>query len=362
MAWVREPSYFFRLSAFEERLLALYDTHSDFLLPAGRRNEIVSFVRQGLRDLSISRTSFKWGISVPDDPAHVMYVWFDALANYLTALGFPNQPAEKKGFWPASVHMVGKDIIRFHAVFWPAFLMAADLPLPKSIFANGWWTIEGEKMSKSIGNVIDPRDLIATYGLDPIRFFLIREIPFGGDSDLNRRSIVNRLNVELANDLGNLAQRTLSFIARHCDGKLPIAAALTDVDRTLLESAAALAPKIRESFARFALTEGLEEIWKVIRACNAYIDHQAPWSLRKSDTERMGTVLRVLHEALRHIATLLQPYMPDSMAKLLTQLGVEANQRDVKSLGQRLTDGHVLPAPEGVFPRFVEASTPACQG
>lgn len=351
--WVREPSYFFRLSAFQDRLLALYEQHPEFLGPSGRRNEIVSFVRQGLKDLSISRTSFRWGIPVPNDPDHVMYVWFDALTNYLSALGYPDPGAERMAFWPASAHIVGKDIIRFHAVFWPAFLMAAGIALPEAVYANGWWTIEGEKMSKSVGNVVDPRDLVATYGLDPVRFFLLREVPFGGDSDLNRRSLVNRLNVELANDLGNLAQRTLSLIARNCEGILPAFGTLSDDDRALLAGASLLPELLRGQMKRFALTDGLEEVWKVIRACNAYIDRQAPWALKKTDIVRMASVLRVLHEALRHIATTLQPFMPGTMAKLLTQLGVAEEKRDFAALSETLEEGIALPAPQGLFPRHV---------
>ncbi len=357
--WVREPSYFFRLSSFEDQLLALYEQHPEFLGPSGRRNEIVSFVKQGLKDLSISRTSFRWGIPVPNDPDHVMYVWFDALTNYLSALGYPDESASRMAYWPASAHIVGKDIIRFHAVFWPAFLMAAGIELPRSVYANGWWTIEGEKMSKSIGNVIDPRDLVRDFGLDPVRFFLLREVPFGGDSDLSRRSLINRLNVELANDLGNLAQRTLSLIARNCNASLPAFDVLSEDDTTLLASASLLPTLMRGQLGRFALTDALEEVWKLIRACNAYIDRQAPWALKKTDLVRMATVLRVLHEALRHIAILLQPYMPGTMDKLLTQLGVAQEKRDIASLAESLVSGTSLPAPQGLFPRHVEPEATA---
>jgi methionyl-tRNA synthetase len=352
--WVREPSYFFRLSAFEDRLLKLYEDQPGFIGPEGRRREIVSFVKQGLRDLSISRTSFSWGIPVPGDPAHVMYVWFDALANYLSSLGYPDESNPLMAFWPADLHLVGKDIARFHAVYWPAFLMAAGIELPRRVFANGWWTIEGEKMSKSIGNVVDPRDLIAEFGLDPIRFFLLREVPFGGDSDLNRRAIITRLNVELANDLGNLVQRTLSLIARNCGGVLPARTVPTEDDAALLAMADALPDLLRGCVERCALTEGLEDVWKVIRACNAYIDRMAPWALRKTDTARMAAVLRVLADVLRTIGTVLQPYMPDTMARLLDQLAVPADARALTALQTRLPDGLELPAPQGLFPRYVE--------
>ncbi|NHO31022.1 methionine--tRNA ligase [Acetobacter fallax] len=352
--WMREPSYFFRLSAYQDRLLELYETHPEFIGPAGRRNEIVSFVKQGLRDLSVSRTSFRWGVPVPGDADHVMYVWFDALANYLTALGYPDANAPRMAFWPASLHMVGKDIARFHTVYWPAFLMAAGIDLPHMVFSNGWWTVEGEKMSKSLGNVIDPRDLVAEFGLDPVRFFLMREVPFGGDSDVSRRSLINRMNVELANDLGNLGQRTLSLIARNCGGALPAQAARTEADNHLLGQAAILPDVMTQQIGRVALTDALEEVWKLIRACNAYIDHQAPWALKKTDPERMAAVLRVLADALRVIATVLQPYMPGSMDRMLTQLGAEAGERSFAALETPLPAGRILPKPEGIFPRFVE--------
>ena len=238
--WVREPSYFFRLSAWQDRLLKLYEDDPDFILPAGRRNEVLSFVRGGLRDLSISRTSFNWGIPVPGAPGHVMYVWLDALNNYVTACGFPDETAPRWHYWPADAHFVGKDILRFHAVYWPAFLMAAGLPVPKRVTSNGWWTVDGEKMSKSLGNVIEPRQLVAAFGLDQVRYFLLREKPFGGDGTLSHQALITRINVELANDLGNLAQRSLSLIARNCDGRLPGRGAVTDEDAELLTAAEAL--------------------------------------------------------------------------------------------------------------------------
>jgi len=352
--WVREPSYFFRLSAWQDRLLALYEANPDFIGPPARRNEVLSFVRGGLRDLSISRTSFRWGIPVPGDPAHVMYVWLDALANYVTALGFPDESAPRMAFWPADVHLVGKDIIRFHAVYWPAFLMAAGLPVPRRIAANGWWTVEGEKMSKSLGNVLDPRVLADRYGLDAVRFFLLREMPFGNDSDLSHRALVSRLNVELANDLGNLAQRSLSLIARNCGGQLPARGTATEDDAGLLAGAEALPAILRARLDRQAFHEALEETWKVIRAANAYIDRRAPWALRKTDPARMAAVLRVLADTLRAIATVLQPFMPDAMARMLDQLGVPDDRRTLAALAHPLPDGTVLPQPEGVFPRLVE--------
>ena len=352
--WVREPSYFFKLSEWGDRLLKFYDEHPGFIAPQARRNEVISFVKQGLNDLSISRTSFKWGVPVPGDPDHVMYVWLDALTNYITAAGFPDESAERWRFWPADVHMVGKEIVRFHAIYWPAFLMAAGIAPPKRVYSHGWWTVEGEKMSKSLGNVVDPSALADEFGLDAVRFFLLREVPFGNDGDFSRRALITRLNTELANDLGNLAQRSLTQIARNCGGLLPERTAPTEDDATLLASAAALPGLLRAALDRQAFHEALEEAWKVIRAGNSYIDRQAPWALKKTDLERMAAVLRVLADVLRAVATVLQPFMPESMGKMLDQLGVPGDARDLAALESPLPGGTVLPAPAGVFPRYVE--------
>jgi methionyl-tRNA synthetase len=355
--WVREPSYFFRLSAWQDRLLDYYERHPDFIAPGSRRNEVISFVRGGLRDLSISRTTFSWGIPVPDAPGHVMYVWLDALNNYVTACGFPDENAPRWHFWPADVHFVGKDIIRFHAVYWPAFLMAAGLPVPERVSSNGWWVVDGEKMSKSLGNVIEPRKLAETYGLDQIRYFLLREKPFGADGSMSHAAIVSRINVELANDLGNLAQRSLSLIARNCGGRRPALGPSTEQDAALLSDAHSLLGSLRGHIERQTFHEGLEEIWKVIRAANGYIDRQAPWALNKTDKVRMGTVLRVLLRTLRVVATLLQPVMPESMGRMLNQLGIPADARTFAALETApapLPAGEPLPAPQGVFPRYVE--------
>ena len=354
--WVREPSYFFRMSAWGERLLELYERVPDFVQPSSRRNEVMSFVRGGLNDLSISRTSFTWGIPVPDDPGHVMYVWLDALTNYLSAVGYPDQDSALWRFWPPDVQLVGKDIIRFHAVIWPALLMAAGLPVPRTVFSNGWWTAGGEKMSKSLGNAIDVVKLVETYGLDPVRYFLLREVPFGNDGDYSDAALVRRMNVELANDLGNLAQRTLSQVAKHCGGAVPTSGPATPEDAALLGDAGALAEGIGGHLERVAFGDALEEAWRVIRAANAYIDHQAPWALRKTDPERMATVLGVLTEVIRAVATVLQPFMPGSMARMLDQLGVPADARGLSALAVPLPAGTPLPPPQGVFPRFVEAA------
>ena len=358
VSWVREPSYFFRLSEWGPRLLAFYDANPDFIAPLGARNEIMSFVRGGLHDLSISRTSFSWGVPVPDDPAHVMYVWFDALTNYLSALGWPDGDAVSR--WPADLHVVGKEIARFHAVYWPAFLMAAGLPVPMRVFAHGWWTVEGEKMSKSLGNAIGPAALIAEVGLDPLRFYLLREVPFGRDGDFSRRGLFARLNGELANELGNLAQRTLTQVARNLAGLRPaIPTAPTPDDEALLERAAALPARLRPLIDRQALGDALEEVWSVVRASNAYIDRQAPWALRKTDPHRMAAVLRVLTDVIRAIATVLVPFMPGSMAALLDQLGVPADARDLASLAIPLAGAVPLPAPSPLFPRMIDQATTA---
>ena len=355
--WVEEPSYFFKLSAWQQPLLELYARHPDFIGPDSRRNEVLSFVKGGLTDLSISRTSFKWGVPVPNDPAHIMYVWLDALTNYITAAGYPEtESADYRSFWPADLHMVGKDIARFHAIYWPAFLMGAGLEPPKRVFAHGWWTNEGQKISKSLGNVIDPLALIERYGLDPVRYFLLREVPFGNDGDFSHRAMINRTNGDLANDFGNLAQRVLSMINKNCAAAVPQPGAYAAADQTLLGSAHALLPKLRAEFSQQAFHRGLDAIWQVIGDANRYVDEQAPWALRKNDPPRMATVLYVLAETVRHLAILAQPVVPASAARLLDQLAVPADARSFAALGEggALVPGTALPKPAGVFPRFVE--------
>jgi methionyl-tRNA synthetase len=352
--WVREPNFLFRLSQWQDALLQHYADNPDFVGPAAKRNEMLSFIRGGLTDLSVSRTSFKWGIPVPDEAGHVIYVWVDALANYLTALGWPDEGGALWPRWPADLHLVGKDILRFHAVYWPAFLMAAGLPVPKRIFGHGWWTVDGEKMSKSVGNVVDPLALVDRFGVDAVRFFLLREVPFGNDGDFSERALISRMNGELANDLGNLCQRSVSLIARHLGGVLPGQREASEDDADILARAAALPGLLRPLMARQALHEALEEVWKVVRAANAYIDRQAPWALKKTDPARMAVVLRVLVDVIRCIATMLLPFMPGSMGRMLDQVGVPQGARDIAALAVALPAGTALPAPQGVFPRFVE--------
>jgi methionyl-tRNA synthetase len=354
--WVEEPSYFFRLSAWADRLLEFYEKNPDCIAPASRRNEVLSFVKGGLNDLSVSRTSFSWGVPVPGDEKHVMYVWLDALTNYITAAGYPDVESEKfKKFWPADLHMVGKDILRFHTVYWHAFLMAAGVEPPKRVFAHGWWTNEGQKISKSVGNVIDPHHLVAKYGLDQTRYFLLREVPFGNDGDFSHRAMLNRMNSELANDFGNLAQRVLSMVNKNCEAKVPAPGPFNADDEAMLGPARGLLAQIRPLIERQAFNDALEALWVVIRAANAYVDHQAPWGLKKTDPARMNTVLYVLIETVRRLAILAQPFMPDTMARMLDQLVIPADQRSFAEFDVVLVAGIDLPKPEGVFPRLVES-------
>jgi methionyl-tRNA synthetase len=354
--WVEEESYFFRLSAWQDKLLKLYTENPDFIQPDTRRNEVISFVKSGLRDLSVSRTRMSWGVPVPDAPGHVMYVWIDALTNYISALGYPDETSEKyTKFWPANVHVVGKDILRFHAVYWPAFLMAAGIPVQQKVFAHGWWTVEGQKMSKSLGNVIAPIDLVQTYGLDQTRYFILREVPFGGDGDFSHTQALLRMNADLANGLGNLAQRTLSMIAKNCDSKVPNCGQLNAEDQALLDLAyGETLLTFRADFEKFAFNRGLEAIWKLVNAANAYIDVQAPWGLKKTDPARMETVLYVLAETIRCLGIFIQSVMPDSAAKILDQVVTPHDQRSYAHAiaGFALKSGTSLPAPQGVFPRL----------
>ncbi len=353
--WVEEPSYFFRLSKWQEPLLEHYHDNPGFIAPDSRRNEVLSFVKGGLNDLSVSRTTFKWGVPVPGNPDHIMYVWLDALTNYITAAGYPDTgSASYRTYWPANLHMVGKDILRFHAVYWPAFLMAAGLAPPRRVFAHGWWTNEGQKISKSVGNIIDPLHLVERYGLDPVRYFLLREVPFGNDGDFSHQAMVHRMNGDLANDFGNLAQRVLSMINKNCGAAVPEPGAFAAADKTLLASADGLRDRLRTELDAQAFHRALDAIWQVVGDANRYVDDQAPWGLKKTDPARMATVLYALADTVRILALVTQPFMPESCGRLLDQLGVAAAQRSFAAMPDRLTPGTPLPKPEGVFPRFVE--------
>ncbi len=355
--WVEEPSYFFRLSAFQDRLLELYDSNPEFVGPKSRLNEVKSFVKSGLRDLSVSRTSFSWGIPVPDDEKHIMYVWLDALTNYITAVGYAedNNP-EYAQFWPANLHMVGKDILRFHAVYWPAFLMAVGAPLPRRVFAHGWWTNEGQKISKSLGNVIDPVALAETYGLDQMRYFLMREVPFGSDGDFSHSAMTHRMNGDLANDLGNLCQRVLSMVFKNCAEAIPAKPKqLQAADETILSHAYGLLEINRTQYDTQQFHEALKSIWDVIGDANRYVDEMAPWALRKTDPDRMADVLWVLCEVIRVIAILIQPVMPQAAARLLDQIAVPLSERGFTTLhaGASMAGGQGITKPEPIFPRYI---------
>lgn len=351
--WVDEPSYFFKLSAFQEPLLAFYKNNPHFIFPQSRYNEVIRFVEGGLQDLSISRSTFSWGIPVPNDEKHIIYVWLDALTNYLSVLGFPDPSASLfQSFWKGAIHVVGKDILRFHAVYWPAFLMAAGLPLPKQIVAHGWWTNEGEKISKSLGNTIDPLELIQHSSRDSLRYFLLREISFGSDGNFSRQSFFYRHNNDLSNSYGNLAQRVLSFLQKNCEGKIPLAGELTPEDENLLDNFKGIISTLEHHMKNYAFHKYAETIWEIIIKANRYIDEQKPWDLKKKDLERMNTVLYVLLEVIRKIAILTQPLVPDASCKILDQLSV--SKRTFKDLEIPLTPGTTLPAPFGVFPRLSE--------
>jgi methionyl-tRNA synthetase len=361
--WVEEKSYFFRLSAYQDRLLALYETHPEFIGPDSRKNEVVSFVKGGLRDLSVSRTTFDWGVKVPGDGEHVMYVWVDALTNYITGVGFPDEGDANWHYWPADVHIIGKDIIRFHAVYWPAFLMSAGIPVQKRVYAHGFLFNRGEKMSKSVGNVVDPFNLADQYGVDQTRYFFLREVPFGQDGSYNHEAIVARINADLANDLGNLAQRSLSMVARNFGGVLPPPGAFGANDRAILSAADAMIGKARDAMATQQLHHVLNAVWAVVADANRYFAGEAPWALAKTDPTRQGTVLYVTAEVLRQISILAQPFMPASAAKLLDLLAIPEGERGFAVLGatHRIAAGAKLPPPAGVFPRYVEPDKQATQ-
>jgi len=354
--WVEEKSYFFRLSAYQDRLLALYETHPEFIGPDSRKNEVVSFVKGGLRDLSISRTTFDWGVKVPGEPEHVMYVWVDALTNYITGVGFPDEGDKDWHYWPADVHIIGKDIIRFHAVYWPAFLMSAGIPVQKRVYAHGFLFNRGEKMSKSVGNVVDPFNLANQYGVDQTRYFFLREVPFGQDGSYNHEAIVARINADLANDLGNLAQRSLSMIAKQFQGVLPEPGEFTNNDKDILAEADAIIGLARTAMATQQIHQALNAVWAVVAEANRYFAGEAPWALAKTDPARQGTVLYVTAEVVRQIAILAQPAMPQASGKLLDILGIpdDVDSRNFAALSQRIKPGVVLPAPAPVFPRYIE--------
>ncbi len=355
--WTVEESWFFRLSKYQEPLLELLKTPG-FLEPASRRNEMIAFVEQGLRDLSVSRTSFDWGVKVPNSENHVMYVWVDALTNYLTGLGFPDETQDVAKFWPASLHLIGKDIVRFHTVYWPAFLMSAKLPVPKAVFGHGFLLNRGQKESKSLGNVTDPLDLADKFGVDALRYFLMREVAFGKDGSYSAEAIVERANGELGNAFGNLAQRTLGFIAKNLDGSLPQIFGHTDADNALFEAVdRAIHSEVPGHFEELSLQQGVEAWLKAVFACNAYIDSEAPWTLRKTDPERMQSVLATLYICIAQLATAIQPVIPESAQKLLDAMGIAPELRTFEGIRSHWysplaeSDFAIL-APKPLFPRL----------
>jgi methionyl-tRNA synthetase len=352
--WVEEENFLFRLSKYQQPLLDVYNNQTDFVVPSQYLNEIQAFVARGLNDFSVSRTTFDWGIPVPGHPKHVMYVWVDALTNYITATGFPDPNAANADFWPAAAHVIGKDITRFHAIYWPAFLMSADLPLPKQIVVHGFLFNRGEKMSKSTGNVISPADLVERYGVDPVRYFFMREVPYGADGSYGHEAIVARMNADLANDLGNLAQRSLSMINKNCAAQIPVCGVMSEADKAMLDAADALLTDVRNHHQDYAISKAMDAIWKVVADANRYFAGQEPWALKKTDPARMETVLYVTAEVLRMVGILIQPYVPQSATKLLDVLAVPSGSRDFSAIGNRLISGTDLPKPTPIFPRFVE--------
>ena len=353
---IQEESYFFRLSAFQDRLIEHIKANPDFIAPASRRNEVLSFIESGLRDLSISRTTFSWGVPVPGDEKHVIYVWIDALTNYLSALGFPD--SDQPAHWPADVHLIGKDILRFHAVYWPAMLMAAELPLPKRIYAHGWWTVEGEKMSKSRGNALRPAELLAQYDADVLRYFLLREVPFGQDGDFSFSALKQRYNSELANDVGNLLNRSLAMLNKYRDGLLGAVAEENEIDRALIADAQAMQREVADYMDKQSFHLVLERINAVVRHGNRYVEDNAPWVLAKQgDDARLDTVLYHLIEMLRLVALQLLPFMPEKMAAMLEQImnrSVTVENCSFATDGGWgvLAAGHQCRKPEPLFPRM----------
>jgi methionyl-tRNA synthetase len=357
--WTAEETWFFRLSKYQEPLLKLYADHLDWIRPESRRNEVQRFVEGGLRDLSVSRTSFDWGVPVPGSPGHVMYVWVDALTTYLSGIGYPDENGDFSRFWPADVHIIGKDIVRFHTVYWPAFLMSAGLPLPKQIFGHGFVLArDGSKMGKSAGNASDPLELAERFGVDQLRYFLLREISFGQDGSYSPEAIVLRCNAELANSFGNLAQRTLSQIFKNCDGYLPVIHGHSADDQALLVTVhKTVSEAIPQAFADLSLSQAAEAWMSAVFACNAYIDATAPWALKKTDPERMETVLATLYICIAQLAVAISPIIPASSEKLLTQMGIGPELRTYQGIATHwysplAESGFRLEQPVGLFPRL----------
>ena len=331
--WVEEESYFFKLSAWADKLINHYDSNPDFILPLSRKNEVLNFVKKGLKDLSVSRTSFSWGIPVPDDSKHVIYVWLDALTNYISALNFPNTNDKLfKSFWPASVHIIGKDILRFHAIYWPAFLLAAKIPLPKRIFGHGWILSDDKKISKSLGNILDPIDIIKTYGVDQLRYYLIKEVSLGHDGSISLENLKNCINNDLANNYGNLCQRVFSFIQKNCFNRIPKPAKLSDVDKKLVNTLKNEIENLTILINNQDLNNYIKTVVKFSFEANKYFNDSEPWAVKKDNPERMQTILFTIVEQIKNISLLLNPIMPDSTSKILDILNIKKEDRFIKNI------------------------------
>ena len=351
---IKEESYFFKLSNWEDELIQFYKKNPTIISPQSRYNEVLSFIKSGLKDLSISRTTFKWGVQVPNNPKHVMYVWIDALCNYLTAINYPNTESLKfKNNWPAT-HIVGKDILRFHAVYWPAFLMAADLEPPKKIFAHGWWTNEGQKISKSLGNVIDPYSVIDEFGLDQIRYFLFREVPFGNDGDFSRKAISKRVNADLSNNYGNLIQRILSFIVNNCNSSIKPSINFNDDDKKLLNNFSIQYDNYTNFMKNFQIDKAIKSVMELLSNTNAYVDSQAPWSLRKTNPERMNLVLYIISNIIIKSTIMLNPIMPSSTNKVLSYFNLNDELISFQNFNDLINYEITINQPKPIFPRIDE--------
>jgi len=358
---ISEPAYFFRVSRYADRLIEYYETHPDFIVPVSRKHEMLNnFLLPGLEDLCVSRTTFSWGIPVPGHPEHVIYVWLDALTNYITALGYmsddPELDAQFAHYWPADVHVMAKEIVRFHAIYWPIILMALDLPLPKQIVGHGWLLMKDGKMSKSKGNVIDPNVLIDRYGSDALRYFLLREIPFGQDGVFTLEALMERLNFDLANDLGNLVHRSLAMLERFAGGVIPSPVAITQLERDFATLIGGAAVQVEDALDRFEFGSALSEIWTIVRRANRYIDETAPWALHKAgDRDRLKTVLYTIFEAIRSVSVLLQPFMPNTPLAIWSQMGLSPGQltswESAKNFGM-LPPGLRTNRGDPIFPRL----------